>query len=775
MWDSAFQVSTQLVTHALLCRPVLPSSGAAFEKVSAAMGVRAALNSRSDSRTLLFLVPEATSSTARNIAAALLVGHHAHSNAGKELPPEEVRPILKGDLLFITQAVSQSIGELQDLPLAHQRLRDLWDVVPLSRYAKSRGSKARVFVANPGWAATGTAGRRFGAVVIDASHPRTAEQLPDLIRIAKGCSGIRQVVAPPLQDRVLRACGYPESVVVWLWDAKARADAQAVSQSKDTHPPTLGSRHLWVCDSDTDASAALATVHAQLVATMRASHGAQYPGIRLAWGIYNRLRQLAVPLVQLEQVASRGWAGSLRQRIDQLDEVSGQRTVAWETTWPGLRDALREAYQLMLRREETAKFWGVAAQVETSIRAEGARLRVVVPSEDDGQLLRELLRGLVDSSGPALDEGRLEIVTHARESRLVAEGDTANTLLLGPRTNGYRYLDVYHSCHVDQMLYPHELEPETAAQGRLYEEFTHAISDSNRLSILAGMGLRPPTFAKASAPAGRPAVVVSRASGHPVKNATVADSAASLDVDSLVEQADRVGGGHGSWQANPVPWTSGGVVEVTFQGGGHANYYASQNVDVYFSESGEVHRHPAAKLQPGWHVVNFVDGLYDSLFARLTETVNARLSAKERVALELWDTAKARLVDGYATRRELYEKLHASGLTSGYETFTTWFRDGDEGVLAPQQFEEFEVLAKESGAYSAPKLLESTFKAVQHARGRNRAAGKKLKAFLRAVVSGDDYEEALDSARKIDTGLGDVLAAVQVLEVAGVTVSNRGR
>src|SRR5438552_4410890 len=100
MWDSSFLISTQQVTYALLCRPILPSGGKAFEKVSAAIAVRAALRARVSDQTLLFLVPEATASTAKYITAALLVGNYAHIHGSGQLPSEEVLPLFKGDVLL---------------------------------------------------------------------------------------------------------------------------------------------------------------------------------------------------------------------------------------------------------------------------------------------------------------------------------------------------------------------------------------------------------------------------------------------------------------------------------------------------------------------------------------------------------------------------------------------------------------------------------------------------------------------------------------------------
>ena len=95
MWDSAFRVSVQRVTDALLRKAVLPSGDRAFERVSAAMVVRAALLARQSEQTLLFQVPEATAATARHIAAALLVGNHAHTHGVGELPADEARPLLR--------------------------------------------------------------------------------------------------------------------------------------------------------------------------------------------------------------------------------------------------------------------------------------------------------------------------------------------------------------------------------------------------------------------------------------------------------------------------------------------------------------------------------------------------------------------------------------------------------------------------------------------------------------------------------------------------------
>ena len=229
-------------------------------------------------------------------------------------------------------------------------------------------------------------------------------------------------------------------------------DAQAIVGRDDKEPHEVGARFVWVCDSDVEAAEALAKLYDQLVAALRASAGIPYPGLSLCWSIYDRLRQLTVPLAQLEQAASDTWAGSLRERLEALNQINGHGNVGWETTWPGLVDAVKETYHTLLKREETAKFWAIASRLEKFVTSKNDRLRVVVTSRKEGELLRQLLSQLINGFDQAMAGGRLEIVTGAAEARLVAEGQLAPTILPGPRTNRLRYLDVFPSKRVDEFV-----------------------------------------------------------------------------------------------------------------------------------------------------------------------------------------------------------------------------------------------------------------------------------------------------------------------------------
>lgn len=339
--------------------------------------------------------------------------------------------------------------------------------------------------------------------------------------------------------------------------------------------------------------------------------------------------------------------------------------------------------------------------------------------------------------------------------------------------NGHRYLDVFASQRIDEFVYPHEVDIEQAAQARLYGSLSSVMTDESRVGLLAPLGLHPPPNSPKAAPYLRPGLTVQTTDGHTIKATKAADVSNDLDIDALTAGlgwAQSEGNGQGQ---QGISVQGGDVVEITFTRGDSANYYASQGIDVVFSETGTVQRVPAASVSPGWQIISFVDGRYDGLFKRLTEVVNSRLKPEQRVALELWQRAKAGLVSKHANKRALYDKLRDAGLQSGYETFASWLRGGDEGVLAPQQYEEFQILAMESPTYNSPSLLKATFAAVQHDRGRSRASGRLLRRFLRAIVTGDGYDEALESVRQLDTALADVLAAVEVLEVKSLQTIKR--
>lgn len=777
MWDSAIQHSTQRVTDALLHRDVLPRDSLAFEKITGALAVRAALQPRSKEQSLLFVVPELTATTATHVVAALLVGDHAHANGQAELPEHEVKHLLRGDIVVVTHAISDSKAKLEELRVGRgQRISDLWEIATLSRYTPSRSQKPRVFLTNPGWLNSVVSGRRFGAVVIDASHPNSLAHLPELLRAASGCTSLRIAVAPPPNQAALDECRKLNGVLVWLWDPQAQQDAQIAVEENDKKEHAVRDRFLWVCDSDADAAAALASLSKGLAGAARAANGHGYPGLRQCWGIYNRLRQVTVPLAHLEQASVSTWAGNLRKRIEELDTVSGHGNVAWDTTWPQLLDSVRNAYQTLLKREETAKFWALAGNLEDFLRSGPERIRVVVSSEAEIDLLVASLEAVVDGLSEAVASGHIAFVTANQDARLVAEGKVVPTVLLSPRTQAHRHLDLFPSTRVDELLYPHEVDSERSALASLYAAWRSYETDEHRVQILEPLGFAPPKSSTVRKTSASPKVVVKRSNGHAVSLVTEGATSPDINVDGLVEASlhSQLEGWAPSGGTCIDP--SGAATTLEFVNGATRSYYGHQKVDVYLSATASIERHVAKDVRPGWQVITFVDGQYDGLFQRLADLVNSRLPPSERVALALWRKSKANLLKQFENKSELYEKLKACGLTSSLATFSAWFRIDDDDVIAPQQLAEFRVLATTIETYARSEdMLKGAWSAIQHERGRHRAMGRALRNFLRAVISGEDYEAALSGARHIDAALGDILAAVEVLEVAAVRENQRSQ
>lgn len=364
MWETAFGAKNQPITQAFLHKAILPAWGKGFEKVSAAIAVRLALLARSEPRSLFLLVPEASDTTARYIAAGLLVGDFAHRNGGDMLGYGEAGALIKGDLLLITQAVTPSKVALEELKLGTRfPLGELWEVAPLTRYMTTRYTKPRVYIANPGWAKESLPKRPFGAVVVDATHPRTMAQLRDVLAGPIANIPTRIVVLPAVDKAFLRECGDVSNARVWMWDPQAKRDADAIVGDAAAEP-RVPARTVWICGEDEAGMSTLATLHARLSDTLQKCSGRPIPGLLQAWGIYHRLRQLTVPLVQLEQLNGQAWGGNLKRRVESLATVEGYGNPLWDAVWPKLKTEVEQAYETFLQREEPAKFWVLASRVE---------------------------------------------------------------------------------------------------------------------------------------------------------------------------------------------------------------------------------------------------------------------------------------------------------------------------------------------------------------------------------------------------------------------------
>lgn len=751
--------------------------GKGFEKVSAAIAVRSALMFRANPRTLLLLVPEASDTTARYVAAALLVGDVAHKNAGEQLAGRESGAFLNGDLLFITQSVTPSKAAFEELKLlGRYPLTDIWEVTALTKYTKPRYTKPRIYIANPGWVTEHLPKRPFGAVVIDATQPRTMSQLAAVLAGPISKVPIRIVVLPAMCKPFLRDCGYPSNASVWFWDPQAQRDADIIVDARMREEPPPRNRTVWVCGEDDAGAAILGTVQSSLNEILKQAAGQPVPGLMEAWGIYHKLRQLTVPLAQLEQLDGPAWGGSLKRRVDALSTIAGHGNPVWDANWRGLASVISEAYEVFVKRDEPAKFWVIAARMEEWLRTrESTEYRIVVSGQQEAILLWRLLESMVDGAADARADGLIEITTVNEDARLVAAGQFAHTLLSGARVPRTRYLDIYPAEDIEEVAYPFEAQMEQEVQAGLYEFVNTLTDERNRVALLQPLGLKANPAAHPCQRTAAPLVQCVAKQGRKVRFIAQAPVSGALDLDQLADTAGASGlGQHSRFASSAIPMVNGPTVEVLYRNGTRAWYPENHLLDVFFSTTDQIQRKKVKDLQPGWQVVSYVDDRYESLFQRLTEAVDSRLPHQDRVALALWEQAKDALLrrhdgDKYA----LVEELKAKGQGSHVATVLSWFREDDEGPMAPQQIDEFMVLARASGCYTSEVLMERTFTCIRQERGRHRQAGKALRRLLRAIWTGEGYEDALESARKFDSEVGDVFSAVELLEVTGIrTIGN---
>lgn len=753
-------------------RRVLPGSRA-LERVSAAMAVRLALQPENARPTLFILVPSASDAIARQIAIGLLLGDLAHSSLAlvAHLPANERCHLLRGDLLLVTPSVTTARLELERSRLIDGRaIGDLWSVQPFSRHTPGRTGKPRAFVANPGWVVGDRCRDGIGAAIIDASHPRTHTRLRELLGGPIGRCPTRIVVAPPLTVRTLAALGFPGQAKAWMWDPRAQLDVEELLSGKPTpatEPPPV--RRQWLCDDD-EVDRSLSEVHERLSDALRHSGERAFPGLHQAWAIYHRLRLLSVPLAQLEERSAHAWSGSIKRRLDQLATVEGAGNPAWETKWPGIRSGVGAVYRLLLSRSEPPKFWVLASRLDECLRAARGdqHYRVVVSTEQEVELLGELLAEVLDGFRLARAEGRVEVTSARQEEWLVAAQQNARTLLAGVRSSRTRYLDVYPRCDVEAILYPFEAQIDAAVLAGLYE-FSHQLQGAPlRGQALSALGFSDGGRAVESQPTPAPALYCQQGTGRIAPIALEPQVRVRIDLDELagdasVEHPQRAEGSHSPFEAQ----LDVGTALVQYHG--HSiRYPADHRVDVFFEETDQLRRERVCDLRKGWKVVVFVDGPYDDLFKRLGDAVDQQVSRQEQVALELWRQAKARMLlrfDG--DRTALHADLARAGLTSDYATVAAWFRELDQ-VLAPQGQEDFLVVAKQSGAYPNESLMLETFAHIKRHRGRQRVEGRYLKGLLRAILIGREYEEALESIRAFDARVADVMAAVDLWVVQGV-------
>jgi hypothetical protein len=757
-----------------------------------------------EKQRLIFLVPNPSQSLGRFLAVSLLLADFVH-RSGVGVQHQEKGELIRGDLILITQHIRECVTLLRGVAIKYGTeslpLSNFWPIDVVSQYSSPPDDSPRVFVANPGWSSSIGEGRSYGSVVIDASHPRTADHLDKLLAHPSiAAAPVQIIVIPPCeQDRLdhLQASDR-ESCLAWAWDPAA---LDALESAVGTARPALhcaaSERHVWVCD-DGPADEILSELHQLLVGAMRAGNGRVPPAVLEAWSVYHRLRQLAVPLVQLEEERSKAYRTvTLKDRIQSIEEhhpsASGIVGAYLESRWPKVVRVLQSAYEHFLKQKEPAKFYTLASAVEEYLSARGTSgpgpLRIVAANEHEGSMLAALLGQLVDGWSDALQEGAVTIATAREEPRLVAEGCSQATVLLGFRTSDTRYLDVYPGVDIHLIGYHYEAEVDEAIQRRVHSSIERLQENDSRTTLLrslhlpvrpAGVAGRPGWAGPGPIPLPRTkrAHVRHRGNAPAVKTVTRklvnGEEIEPLDIvklagmswwDDLVSGADHSGPGAAAGGSRAAV----DLVEVVDTTGARVRYPATRLIDVFYPATETRERLPAGELLPGTLMIVLVDDPYEDLFHRLLEAIREQRDLRASMALELWKRAKqAALTRHGGVRRKLHQALLQQGISVDYEAAVGWYAGGEDEVIAPQKQEDFAILAAASGIYTDQALITATFRCIESERTTRRQCGKTLTRLLTQIAAGNQFDVALSSAKVLGTPVEHVATAVVLREVESV-------
>lgn len=796
MWPESFQIHSRQagsLGQALLKKDILSLTTPLFERASAVIAARLAVAARRANQRFIIMAPPPCEYLGVVVAAGLLLADFVHKKAPGSVPPGEAGPLLDGDLLIVTHSVGDTIDRLGGLSLGGEKLQDHWYVGSYSKYFLTRGTGARVFVANPGWVLDGLPGRRVCGIVIDATHPRILSNTPMLLEKA-GKPHFQIIIAAPLLKGELSAMGYPEKAKLWLWDPEAKKMISEAVSGRPSPPLACSKRSIWIC-KDSEVDETLSGVH-DLLAECNSLAGKPIPALQSAWALYHRLRQLSVPLAQFEDSTSTVWgAMSLGKRLEQLQN-EWPDTVSVELRWPGIVQGLQKIYDIFKKREEPSKFFAVAERAEEHMRKGGGPLRIVVPTKNESNILNVSLNILVKNWLRAQEDGRIEVVSAREEARRVSMGEAKPTLLLGPRVGAQRYLDVYPDFPTEVIAYPYEADIDLVRQERLYGFVESLQEDRKRTEILVAMGLTAGSGPAAGISA-RPSVQIAGSVDALVRKARIIlPDPKALDLEQLASSGVPT-----SWDEDirlDPDLREGAIrirdkdVFVTFLDGRVAEYAVWQLVDIYHPGTDDTRRYPASDLKPGMRAVLLVDGMYESLFDRLIDALQARLEIYAKMILGLWDQAKAAVLQKHRyNRSDIWNSLYKKGLQIEYGAMLAWFRNeklspqlglgfsqsisGSHAneAIGPQKYSNMKIVAEYSGLFPDESMIQATFKVIEEERQRRRKAGKSLHELLRAIASGTGYDRALSEARKLDSKVADVLAAVEIQEIRDVRIVGR--
>jgi hypothetical protein len=741
---------------------------------------------KGEKNRLIFVLPNATQSLGRFLAVSLLLADFVKRNAGQNA-------VIGGDLLLVTQQIRNCVNLLRDVGVSHRSqklaITEFWPIEVLSQYAPPADSKPRVFVANPGWSSMLGQRQAFGSVVIDASHPRTSNHLEALLKQPSIAFAPKQIlVIPPWEHDRIEALSEPNrpSDLIWAWDPAAVEAIEELLGGKSLLPPKKSERVIWL-SSDAEVEDQLIELHSLLVGAMKAGKGFVPRGVLGAWATYHRLRQLSVPLIALEEERRGAYQTlTIKERIRELEdeppEARGAVGTYLDTNWPRVISAFKDLYEILLHRKEPAKFYTLASIVEEFLESRTAsdRLRIVAPTAHEGNMIVSLLGEIVSNWPDALQTGAVSLTTIKEEPRLIAEGSVQQTVLLGFRASETRYLDVYPGIPVHLVAYPYEAEVDDKIQRRIHASIESLQENGPRTIVLkqlrldTGLTSQSDPFQNPGGPKSKRPETHRRfeMQPRPQQRRFLDDEVVEpLNLQKMIgpNWFDEIHVSRANQTSGNRDQRSLEYCEISDTLGDQYRFPVSQLVDVFRQATEQKERLPAGELEPGMVIVVLVDDPYEDIFQRLLEAIHEQQDIGARMALALWQHAKAAVLTKYSgNRMKLHRSLEANGLSVDYGAVVGWYRSGEDEIIAPLRRQDFEIVARASGLYSDVTRIDATFNCIQHERVSRRTWGRKLGRLLSHLAAGQHYEVALESADAIGSALEQIAAAVTLREVDSV-------
>jgi hypothetical protein len=740
----------------------------AVVRASAALGIRASSEGRK--KRLWIGLPGASAGAARTIAigvlAADLVGRLEKSHS----------PSILGDIVLVTQQITTCRRMLDGLQIknrADSSRRNLTDghrIEPLIR-RRDATTAPTLYLANPGRFGNVGSDRPFGAIVIDATHPRTIARLSDVLaEPAVRGTPIQVVIAPAGLERVA-----PADYAIWTWGPHDERRLRELLNPAESSRVSSGPRMHWLA-SDPPLEALLTKAHVALAGGTRDARGTMPDWLSIGWRLYHRMRLLAVDLSALDRAcALRPFGHTARGDLEMLRATREpvRASAFWELHWPALVETLESTYEHLIAVGETAKFYELARAINAHFTQSDEPLRVVVGTSDEADLLEQRLLGFVDGYAQRLRDGGVRILSQAEEARAAAEEGPQHAVLLGPHTASWRYLDVYPLRRISLVTY----EYESAADERVVRgdcERTDSYRFGRRAATLRSLGLVGPGVRLHLPREKAPPLVVERVGA----TQEVVERVTAIDVDAIAFDWSEAGPEVGArlTQSMSSPSMTVAWVEIMDTEGNCFVYPADHRVDLFVHEISKVRRVRAREVTPHSTLIVLVDQYQQSLFERLLEVLDRIRPPADSLRLRYWAFAKHALLREKGNDRKALFEAFSGALSVRYEAMVGWFGgDGDNGdldeesdLIAPRNRSDFDKLA-ELTTFLDDNDRSETWESIRAERSNRRSWGRKLKDILvHSVPLLTSNRAPLADMVPEGTPLEEILAAAEVREVMSV-------